>query len=68
MINPILDFFEIDAQYNLNILDHSQDPFATSEMLLSIRNVIEKEQPDFLLVHGDTTTTMVGAIRGFIQH
>ncbi len=63
MLNQVLDVFNIQPDYDLNIMKEKQDLFdITINILEKIREVLEKENPDIVLVHGDTSTTFVTAL------
>ncbi len=66
MLDQVLDIFGIQPDYDLDIMTPNQDLFdITSRALLGLRDVLKKEQPDVVLVHGDTSTTFVAALAAF---
>ena len=66
MLDQVLRVFDVKADIDLNIMKAGQDLFdITSSVLLGMRDVLKKHQPDALLVHGDTTTTLASSIAGF---
>jgi UDP-N-acetylglucosamine 2-epimerase (non-hydrolysing) len=66
MLDQVLELFEITPDHDLNIMESGQDLFdVTSKVLLGFKKVLEYESPDFVLVHGDTTTSMVAAMAAF---
>jgi len=66
MLDQVLDLFEIIPQYDLNIMKPGQDLFdVTSAVLLGMRPILNNEQPDLVLVHGDTTTSMAASLAAF---
>jgi len=66
MLDQVLDLFEITPDYDLNIMKPGQDLFdVTSNVLLKIKEVLQSESPDVVLVHGDTTTSMAVAMAAF---
>tara|TARA_B100001750_G_C15468702_1_gene578554 strand:- start:257 stop:1390 length:1134 start_codon:yes stop_codon:yes gene_type:complete len=66
MLDQVLEIFEIEPDYDLDIMKSNQDLFdITSNALLGIKTVLESERPDMVLVHGDTTTTMVASLASF---
>lgn len=68
MLDQVLNLFEITPDYDLNIMKTGQDLFdITSSILLSIKEVIQVESPDIVLVHGDTTTSMAAALASFYK-
>ena len=69
MLDQVLDLFDITPDYDLNIMQPNQDLFdVTSKVLTGIRDVLKLEQPDIVLVQGDTTTCFAGALAAFYQH
>lgn len=69
MLDQVLDLFNLTPDYDLNIMKKDQDLFdITSSVLLGVRDVLEKECPDMILVHGDTTTCFAGTLAGFYAH
>ena len=69
MLDQVLDLFEIIPQYDLDIMRPGQDLFdVTSKALLGIKKVLITEEPDLVLMHGDTTTSMVAAMAAFYQN
>lgn len=69
MLDQVLDIFGIRPHYDLNIMKRGQDLFdVTARVLLRMRDVLQKEQPDIVLVHGDTTTSTAAALAAFYQH
>lgn len=68
MLQQVLDTFGIKPKYNLNIMKPKQTlSEITSNILLSIDDVLEKEVPDIVLVHGDTSTTFATALASFYK-
>jgi len=66
MLDQVLDIFDIKPDYDLNIMAPDQDLYdITSKVLLGIRNVLKEFQPDVVLVHGDTTTSMAAGLAAF---
>lgn len=66
MLDQVLDCFGVVPDYDLSIMKEKQTLFdITSDILLKIKDVLEKERPDVVLVHGDTTTTFVSALACF---
>ena len=58
MLDQVLDLFQITPDYDLNIMKAGQDLYdITSKILLGLRDVLDEFKPDWVLVHGDTTTT-----------
>ena len=68
MLDQVLRVFEIVPDYDLNIMKQGQDLYdVTSRVLLGMRDVLKKVQPDVVLVHGDTTTSTAAALAAFYQ-
>lgn len=66
MLDMVLNAFSVEPDYDLSVMQDRQTLFdVTANILLRIKNVLEKGQPDIVLVHGDTTTTFVTALACF---
>ena len=66
MLDQVIDLFHIQVDYDLNIMKTNQTlTDVTSSILTGIDNILNKEKPDFILVHGDTTTSFVAALSAF---
>jgi len=66
MLDQVLDFFEIQPEYDLNLMKPNQNLHSlTADIIMGLKPIIEEYQPDFVYVHGDTTTSMVAALAGF---
>ena len=66
MLDSVLETFHITPDYDLNIMRQSQTPESvTGTILRGLDNVLKKEKPDMVLVHGDTTTTFASALSAF---
>ena len=66
MLDQVLELFEITPDYDLDIMQPGQDLFdITSNVLSGVKKVLQIEEPDFVLVHGDTTTSMATAMAAF---
>jgi len=66
MLDQVLDVFDIKPNYDLNIMKQGQTlSEITSRVLLGLEEIIKKEKPNIILVHGDTTTTFAGALAAF---
>ena len=69
MLDQVLDAFHVTPEYDLSIMKEKQTLFdVTVNILERIRAVLEKEKPDVVLVHGDTSTTFVTALACFYLH
>lgn len=68
MLDQVLAIFGITPDYDLDIMKQGQDLYdVTSRVLLGMRDVLQAERPDVMLVHGDTTTSMAAALAAFYQ-
>ena len=66
LLDQVLDLFEIKPDYDLDIMKFEQDLFdVTTNILNKIKDVLIKEEPDLVLVHGDTTTAMATSMASF---
>ena len=66
MLDQVLELFEITPDYDLDIMQPEQDLFdITSNVLSGVKKVLQIEEPDVVLVHGDTTTSMATALAAF---
>ncbi|PTK41415.1 non-hydrolyzing UDP-N-acetylglucosamine 2-epimerase [Staphylococcus haemolyticus] len=66
MLDSVLHTFNIKPHYDLNIMKEGQTlSDITSRAMTKLEDVIKKERPDMVLVHGDTTTTFSGALAAF---
>ncbi|BAR48530.1 UDP-N-acetylglucosamine 2-epimerase [Tannerella forsythia 3313] len=68
MLDQVLNIFGIVPNYDLNIMKPGQDLYdVTARILSGMRDILTRTQPDVLLVHGDTTTSMAVALAAFYQ-
>lgn len=66
MLDQVMNAFEIKPEYDLNIMKDKQTlTHITAGVLEGLYDVVSKEQPDLILVHGDTTTTFSAALAAF---
>lgn len=66
MLDQVLKAFDVTPDYDLSIMKEKQTLFdVTTNILNSIKSVLEKVKPDVVLVHGDTSTTFVTALACF---
>ncbi|MCI8341764.1 MAG: UDP-N-acetylglucosamine 2-epimerase (non-hydrolyzing) [Firmicutes bacterium] len=66
MLDQVLRAFDVEPEYDLSIMKDKQTLFdVTTNILNNIKEVLEKEKPDVVLVHGDTTTTFTTALACF---
>ncbi|MCD4713659.1 MAG: UDP-N-acetylglucosamine 2-epimerase (non-hydrolyzing) [Clostridiales bacterium] len=68
MLDQVLDVFNIVPDHDLNLMQHGQTlTEITARVLESVQSVLASEKPDIVLVHGDTTTTLAGALAAFYE-
>ena len=68
MLDQVLEIFDIKPDFDLNIMKQGQDLYdITSRVLLGLRDVLNETNPDFVLVHGDTTTSTAAALAAFYK-
>ena len=68
LLSPILDFFEIKIDYDLDLMSHNQGLHElTSKILINLNPIITSFNPDYVIVHGDTTTAFSAALSAFYQ-
>lgn len=66
MLDQVLQLFELTPDYDLNIMKPNQTiSMITTNAILGLEEVLVKERPDLVLVHGDTTTTFAAALSAF---
>ncbi len=66
LLDQMLELFGIRPDYDLDVMRHDQSPTdVTVAVLDGLRHVFEAEEPDWVLVQGDTTTTMAGGLGAF---
>lgn len=66
MLDQVLNAFEITPDYDLDIMKPGQTLTGiTTSALVGLENVIKEVEPDIILVHGDTTTTLAGAMAAY---
>ena len=66
MLDQVLGLFKITPKYDLDIMTKNQTLYeVTTKALLGLKEIFNKEKPDLVLVHGDTTTTFVAALAAF---
>lgn len=66
MLDQVLEFFEISPDYDLDLMKPNQNLYTlTSDIILGLKPILEEFRPDYVFVHGDTTTTMASSIAAF---
>ncbi|MBM4274918.1 MAG: UDP-N-acetylglucosamine 2-epimerase (non-hydrolyzing) [Deltaproteobacteria bacterium] len=66
MLDQVLELFQIRPDYDLNVMTANQDLFdITVRILENLKAVLQREQPDLILVHGDTSTTFAAALAAY---
>lgn len=68
MLDQVLEIFKIKPDYDLNIMKNKQTLTSiTSSVIEGLEKIFDKEKPDLVLVHGDTTTTFAAALGAFYK-
>ena len=68
MLDQVLELFDIQPDFDLNIMQTKQTLTGiTNRVLEGLEEVFKEENPDMILVHGDTTTTFAGGLAAFYQ-
>lgn len=68
MLDQVMSFFNIRPDIDLDVMRSGQDLYdVTSSILLRMREVLKEHRPDWVLVHGDTTTTLAVSLAAFYQ-
>lgn len=66
MLDQVLSFFEIIPDFDLDLMKPNQNLYSlTADIITGLKPVLEEFKPDFVYVHGDTTTTMATSIASF---
>jgi UDP-N-acetylglucosamine 2-epimerase (non-hydrolysing) len=66
MLDQVLDFFEITPDFDLNLMKPNQSLYSlTADIILGLKPILDEFKPDFVYVHGDTTTTLAGSLAAF---
>ncbi|MBB6331489.1 UDP-N-acetylglucosamine 2-epimerase (non-hydrolyzing) [Chryseobacterium sediminis] len=69
MLDQVLHFFSIQPEYDLNLMVPNQNLYSlTANIIERLKPVMEDFQPDYVFVHGDTTTTLAASIAGFYSN
>lgn len=68
MLKQVIDLFKIDVSYNLNVMEDKQTlSRITVKVIEGMKEILQKDRPDIVLVHGDTTTTFAAALSAFYE-
>src|ERR1044071_4263604 len=66
LLKPFLKMLDIEADFDLRVMKKNQTPNEVcSRVLAKLDKILAEEKPDLILVQGDTTTTLAGALAGF---
>ncbi|MGV1002100.1 non-hydrolyzing UDP-N-acetylglucosamine 2-epimerase [Empedobacter falsenii] len=66
MLDQVLDFFEIQPDFDLNLMKPNQNLFSlTADIITELKPVLEDFQPDYVYVHGDTSTSSIAGLAAF---
>ena len=66
MLDQVLDFFNVDTDYDLDLMRPGQNLYSLTAIIIeSLKLILEEFKPDYVFVHGDTTTTMASSIASF---
>lgn len=66
MLDQVLDFFELRPDYDLNLMRPNQDLYTlTADIVTGMKPILDAVDPDYVLVHGDTTTSTAVALASF---
>ena len=66
MLDQVLDFFNISPDYDLDLMKPNQNLYSlTADIITSLKPILEEFKPDYVFVHGDTTTTMAASLAAF---
>jgi UDP-N-acetylglucosamine 2-epimerase (non-hydrolysing) len=66
MLDQVLSFFEITPDYDLDLMKPNQNLYTlTADIILNLKQILESYAPNYVYVHGDTTTTMAASLASF---
>ncbi|WP_291118085.1 non-hydrolyzing UDP-N-acetylglucosamine 2-epimerase [Empedobacter sp. UBA7248] len=66
MLDQVLDFFEIKPDYDLNLMKPNQNLYSlTADIITELKPVLEDFKPDYVYVHGDTSTSTIAGLAAF---
>jgi UDP-N-acetylglucosamine 2-epimerase len=68
LLDQVLDLFQLEADYDLDIMSSQQSLTSlTARIVTDLRAILEEAEPDLVVVHGDTTTTVAASLAAFYQ-
>ena len=68
MLDQVLELFQIEPDYDLDLMKDRQDLYSiTTGVITGMKDILQEERPDLVLVHGDTTTTFAAALAAFYE-
>ena len=68
LLRPFLEALDVDVDFDLSVMKRNQSPSEVcSRILAKLDKILASERPDLILVQGDTTTTLAGALAGFYR-
>jgi UDP-N-acetylglucosamine 2-epimerase (non-hydrolysing) len=68
MLDQVLELFNIEPDFDLNLMKSGQDlTDITSNVLLGLRDILKEWRPDWVLVHGDTSTTLASSLAAYYE-
>ena len=66
LLDQVLSFFNVTPDFDLDVMGSYQELSETSaKIFLGLKKILNKEKPNLVLVHGDTTTTLIASIASF---
>ncbi|MBB2954360.1 UDP-N-acetylglucosamine 2-epimerase (non-hydrolyzing) [Sphingobacterium faecium] len=66
MLDQVLEFFDITPDYDMDLMKPNQNLYSlTADIITGLKPILEEYQPDYVYVHGDTSTTMAAGIAAF---
>lgn len=66
MLDQVLSFFEITPDFDMDLMKPNQNLYGlTADIIMGLKPILENFQPDYVYVHGDTTTTMATSLAAF---
>lgn len=66
MLDQVLNFFDITPDFDLNLMKPNQNLYSlTADIITTLKPILEEFAPDYVYVHGDTTTTMAASLAAF---